>query len=170
MMSDDPWMNAHRRSVLGSPEANASSIVANTVIAICVALSLLLIVLGLMIVRQWHANAKAYRETSTIPTAKVRGPVPARALNDEVSWIDWEDYPAFAIRANQQGTVTIEWTIGTDGRVHHCRAARSSGVPSLDTAACRALTSRARYSPAIDANGRAIPQTQHRRVVWRLPD
>ena len=85
------------------------------------------------------------------------------------AWITNDDYPAEAMRAGQQGTVTILWTIGTDGRVSDCKVLASSGSPALDLASCAAITRRGRYSPALDSAGKPIPVHSARSVTWRLP-
>lgn len=93
----------------------------------------------------------------------------AGAKGDPAQWITNDDYPPSSIRAEEEGTTAIKWTINTQGRVENCVVTQSSGSAALDQAACRALTRRARYSPAVDAAGNPIASTQSRRVVWRLP-
>jgi protein TonB len=93
----------------------------------------------------------------------------AGAKGNPADWITQDDYPPSSIRAEEEGTTSITWTINTQGRVENCRVTQSSGSSALDQAACRALTRRGRYSPATDAAGNPIATTQSRRVVWRLP-
>ena len=94
----------------------------------------------------------------------------AGAKGNPSDWITQDDYPASALRAEEQGTSAITWTINTQGRVENCRVTSSSGSSALDDAACRAITRRGRYSPAKDQNGNPIASTQSRRVVWKLPN
>lgn len=84
-------------------------------------------------------------------------------------WVSQDDYPPSSIRAEEQGTSGIAWTINAAGRVENCRVTSSSGSAALDRAACAAITRRGRYSPALDQAGNPIPTQQSRRVVWRLP-
>ncbi|MEH3047762.1 energy transducer TonB [Sphingomonas adhaesiva] len=93
----------------------------------------------------------------------------AGAKGNPADWITQDDYPPSSIRAEEEGTTAITWTINTQGRVENCRVTSSSGSSALDQAACRALQRRARYSPAVDAAGNPIATTQSRRVVWKLP-
>lgn len=93
----------------------------------------------------------------------------AGAKGDPAQWITNDDYPASSIRAEEEGTTAIKWTINAAGRVENCVVTASSGSSALDQAACRALTRRARYSPAVDAAGSPISTTSSRRVVWKLP-
>jgi len=94
----------------------------------------------------------------------------ADARGNPADWITTDDYPPSALRADEEGTVTIGWTIDTNGRVQNCHTISSSGHPDLDDAACRALTRRARYKPALDSTGKPMAVTQSRRVVWRIPE
>lgn len=54
-------------------------------------------------------------------------------------------YPREALRAEQQGTVELEFLIDTDGSVVDSRIKKSSGFPILDTAAIDGL-SKCRFS------------------------
>lgn len=111
------------------------------------------------------------------PAPPAPPPPPPPAINkaagpkgDPAQWITQDDYPPSSIRAEEQGTTGIKWTINTQGRVENCTVTQSSGFPALDRAACQALTRRGRYSPALDQAGNPIASTQSRRVVWRLPE
>ena len=94
----------------------------------------------------------------------------AGAKGDPAQWITNDDYPPSSIRAEEQGTTAIKWTINTQGRVENCAVTSSSGSSALDRAACAALTLRGRYSPALDQAGNPIASSSSRRVVWRLPE
>lgn len=104
------------------------------------------------------------------PPAPPRVSKAADAKGNPADWITTDDYPSSALRAGDEGTVTISWTVGTNGRVENCHTVSSSGHSDLDEAACRALTRHARYKPALDQNGEPMTVTQSRRVVWRIPD
>jgi protein TonB len=93
----------------------------------------------------------------------------AGAKGDPAQWITNDDYPPSSIRAEEEGTTAIKWTINGQGRVENCVVTSSSGSPALDQAACRALQRRGRYTPATDAAGNPIATTSSRRVVWKLP-
>ena len=93
----------------------------------------------------------------------------AGAKGDERQWVTVDDYPPSSLRNAEQGTSAIAWTINTAGRVENCHTTSSSGSSALDAAACRAITRRGRYSPALNAAGQPIPVTKSRRVVWQVP-
>lgn len=94
---------------------------------------------------------------------------PQRARANLNSYFSTDDYPAAALRGNEQGTTGFSLTIGTSGRVEACSVTSSSGSSSLDQATCRILRSRARYTPARDENGNPTTGRDSGRVTWRLP-
>jgi protein TonB len=85
----------------------------------------------------------------TVPESDFGG---AEPLNIS-EWYTFEDYPLDAIKNDQQGFVTVSFTIGIDGRMTDCRVIRSSGFRILDRIPCNILTRRARFKPAVDAQG-----------------
>ena len=96
-------------------------------------------------------------------------PKPTSGTPSSAMWITNDDYPASALRAREQGAVTIVWTIQTDGTVGDCRAVQSSGSKALDDAACSAITRRGRYAPPLGADGKPHARHGMRKVVWLLP-
>lgn len=94
----------------------------------------------------------------------------AGAKGDPAQWITNDDYPSRALQDKAAGTTSIRWDINTQGRVENCVVTASSGNSDLDQAACRAITRRGKYSPALDQSGNPIRSSSARRVVWRIPD
>jgi periplasmic protein TonB len=88
---------------------------------------------------------------------------------DPSRFITNDDYPPRALREGAEGTTRISWDINTQGRVENCRVVSSSGNSELDEAACRAMTRRGRFSPALDQAGKPIKSTQSRNVRWQIP-
>lgn len=88
---------------------------------------------------------------------------------NRAGWITAEDYPSAAIRAEEEGTVTISVRIGADGRVGACMVTGSSGHAALDGATCRLYQRRARFTPARDDAGTPVASTYVDRVRWELP-
>jgi protein TonB len=80
-----------------------------------------------------------------------------------------DDYPAAALRADEQGTVAVELSVSPEGRVTGCRITASSGSAALDSTTCRVLASRGRFEPARDSRGRAIASTYQTHLRWALP-
>lgn len=92
-----------------------------------------------------------------------------RARANLGSYFSTDDYPAAALRGNQQGTTGFRLTIGPNGRVSACDVTSSSGSAALDQATCRILRSRARYTPARGPDGNPTSGADSGRVTWRLP-
>ena len=106
------------------------------------------------------------------PPAPPAPPPPLRALKAKTALsglisIDF-DYPAAAIRAGEQGDVGFRLDVGSDGRVAQCTVTSSSGSAILDSATCRMLTRRARFTPATDASAMPIEASTTGAIRWRL--
>jgi len=68
-----------------------------------------------------------------------------------------------------QGDVGVDLVISKRGRVIHCTVYQSSGHEVLDDATCEIFVKRARFKPAIDADGNPIEEKYHASPVkWRL--
>lgn len=79
------------------------------------------------------------------------------------------DYPRAALQAGREGTVSVRFTVRTDGRVRGCRVTRSSGHPDLDATTCRLIERRFRYRPARNAGGEPVEEEVSRTFDWLLP-
>jgi len=67
-----------------------------------------------------------------------------------------EDYPLASAFSGISGLVVVRLTVGAGGGVQDCTAVRRSGHSTLDQRTCSVFTRRARFSSALDANGRPI--------------
>jgi TonB family protein len=76
-------------------------------------------------------------------------------------------YPLESMRAEEEGTTNIVFTIDVDGSVSGASIAKSSGYARLDDAAMQALMS-CKYQPLL-VNG--VPQKSWtaQNFVWKLP-
>jgi protein TonB len=93
----------------------------------------------------------------------------ARAKANLASYVSNDDYPAAAIRGEEQGTTKFRLTVGPDGRVSGCTVTASSGSSALDSATCRLMRSRARFSPARNSDGQPTGDTVASSIRWVLP-
>lgn len=94
---------------------------------------------------------------------------PLRPVDSPGNWVSDDDYPRMALRKGQQGTLAFRLDIDVTGVPTACVITQSSGHAILDTTACRLLTARARFHPARDAGGTAIPASFRSRFTWRIP-
>jgi TonB family protein len=97
----------------------------------------------------------------------VSAPVEA---GDTSSWVTPDDYPPASIRNNETGLVTVVLAISAEGGVTNCRVASSSSFAALDETACRVLSERGRYNPAIGSGGVPVASQMVQRIYWRLPE
>jgi protein TonB len=76
-------------------------------------------------------------------------------------------YPSASIRFGEEGTMTVEVRVGTDGRVRESRLRRSSGFPRLDAAALEEARRVWRLKPAT-VDGVPVEAWHAVRVSFRL--
>ena len=74
------------------------------------------------------------------------------------------DYPRAA--AGHQGSVTAQLAVSETGAVTRCVVLRSSGNEVLDATTCRLIRERFRFTPARDAQGRAVADVQGWEQRW----
>ena len=94
---------------------------------------------------------------------------PARARANLASYVSNDDYPDSAIRNEEQGTTGFRLDVGPDGRVSNCTVTSSSGSSALDSATCRLMRSRARFTPATNSTGAKVSDSVSSRIRWVLP-
>lgn len=105
-------------------------------------------------------------QPATVPVL-ARGPV---ARGSKSAWMADAEYPSAALRAEEQGAVTVKLAIDERGEVSACEVVRSSGSRALDTETCRTVKRRARYTPAVGTDGRAMASVDQHTVRWALPE
>ncbi len=94
----------------------------------------------------------------------------ARSLTGSLQGLfSTDDYPPSALDNNEQGTVTVNLTIGPSGRVTGCSASGSASS-TLKSTTCRIVSARARFSPAQDANGNPISSSYSQNITWRIAE
>lgn len=99
---------------------------------------------------------------------RLNHPFPRRAVGAFERYIAPHDYPAVAIRNREQGRVTYRVEAGADGRIVGCSIVRSSGSSALDAATCAILVRRARVEPALDSEGKRVPDSIRGHIEWKL--
>jgi TonB family protein len=85
-------------------------------------------------------------------------------------WFDLNDYPTKAFEREWQGTTNFDVIVDPQGRSTDCRIAKSSGHEILDRSACWVAMKRARFTPAIGADGQRAFGVYRTQVVWSRPD
>ena len=92
-----------------------------------------------------------------------------RPRGNQGDWFPQDSYPSAARRAEAEGRVSVQVTVGTDGRVSDCTVTASSGNADLDATTCRLARRNGRFEPARDAQGNPVASLfPLRGVHWRL--
>ena len=81
-----------------------------------------------------------------------------------------EDYPAEAVAKGWEGTARVQLQISEQGRVSGCKILESSGHPVLNSRTCEIMVQRARFKPARNGRGVAVPDTVEQTITWALED
>lgn len=90
-----------------------------------------------------------------VPTVKIKGDINSA-----------KDYPRSSRDLRIGASVTIDLTVGTDGRVKGCRIVQPSPDPAADRITCELATKRFRFRPALDNAGRPIEAVYRWRQRW----
>jgi protein TonB len=81
------------------------------------------------------------------------------------------DYPSSVGEAGIEGTVSVRYVVGVDGRVSDCEITHSSGNAELDRTTCRLIEERFRYDPSRDAQGSPVASVIVENHSWIIrPD
>jgi len=92
-----------------------------------------------------------------------------RPASTNGSGITSYDYPNEAVRQHIQGRVVMRILVSAEGRATACVPVASSHAPLLDNAACHAVLSRGRFTPALDAAGRPTAAQFITSVAFFMP-
>lgn len=80
------------------------------------------------------------------------------------------DYPRGAGEAGVGGTVSVIYTVETDGRATNCMITESSGSDELDAHTCRLIEQRFRFRPSHDSAGRPVRSRIVQDHSWEVAD
>jgi len=75
------------------------------------------------------------------------------------SWVNYADFPKDALADKRAGATVVRLRTDSAGRVTDCAVVQSSGVKVLDDVTCHRALTRARYKPAIGADGKPTAAT-----------
>jgi protein TonB len=83
--------------------------------------------------------------------------------------IVFENYPARALAAGEQGAVFFIVKLDKDAHPTSCEVTHGSGHPLLDAETCNLIVQHAVFSSARDANGHIVKETTEGVVNWTIP-
>jgi TonB family protein len=98
------------------------------------------------LVEHWGLDAEAQRHLT-------RKAAPA---SDPGTWISSEEYPSNLLARGVQGLVQFRMIVNAEGHPTSCTIQQSTRPVEFDETVCRVLMRRARFDPALDAQGKPI--------------
>lgn len=93
---------------------------------------------------------------------------PPTPLGNPGRWAMPDDYPSDALRNNQSAVVAFRLMIDSEGKVSDCIVANINHDEDFAKITCGFLSKRARFAPAIDADGNPTPSYFVSAVNWRV--
>lgn len=84
------------------------------------------------------------------------------------SLFDSNDYPMGALKEDASGRTVMRFLVDENGRPSDCIMLKSSGNKFLDAASCSKMLNRARFEPALDADGRPMRSVSITAINWFL--
>jgi TonB family protein len=95
-------------------------------------------------------------------------PLQSRAKGNVAKLFSDSDYPEIALGKDASGAVRLVMLVDETGRVADCTVTETSGVPVLDAQSCAVVTARAKFSPAIGADGKPTRDSVVTRISWKI--
>ncbi len=109
------------------------------------------------LIASWGLDPVQQRQLKT-------GPEPRES---PLKWFRPDDYPAGLSQMGMGGAVIIRLLVGADGSVEKCVVTKAGGDKAFQDATCEAATKRAKFSPAIAADGQAVRSVWIKRINWK---
>jgi hypothetical protein len=86
--------------------------------------------------------------------------------SEPTTWLRFADYPASMLFNGKQALVNFRLSVDAQGTPTACEVQRSYNDQTFDQVTCAILMRRARFSPALDVQGRAVPSYYLNTVHW----
>jgi hypothetical protein len=112
---------------------------------------------------------RIYQRLALDGTALRAVAVPPQPVTSPATWVSSSDLPRQFNNMPRPLTVEMGLNLNSSGVPTNCTVLSSSGEPLLDLQSCRVLMARARYTPARDSNGAAVPAFVSRNIRWSPP-
>jgi TonB family protein len=111
--------------------------------------------------KHWNAGL-----TAGTPSPSLR----QEATGDLRGLFSSKDYPDVGILDDSQGSSSVVLLVDETGKVADCTITASSGSAALDGQACYAITTRAKFKPAIGVDGKPAKSVFLQQISWRMRD
>jgi hypothetical protein len=80
-----------------------------------------------------------------------------------------DDYPSQAIMQRETGMTSFVLLVDEKGAIRDCMVDGTSGIATLDAMTCVVIRSKAKFEPAIGADGKPVRGSYMQRVRWMMP-
>lgn len=108
----------------------------------------------LAVMRHCMSNlVKSWGYDPDVQARLTRSPVPVTAPN---KWFSDDDYPIGALMMGQSGIVQFRLDIDPQGKIAGCYVLDRTEPDEFAAIACRGLTRRGKFQPALDADGKPV--------------
>lgn len=111
------------------------------------------------LVQSWGFDPGQQRRLSRKPRPK----------SDPGGWLTSKDYPGGALFSRTQSVVNFRLDVDPQGTPTRCAVLRSYSGEQFDKATCDLLMRRARFEPALNADGKPTASYYTNSVRWMLP-
>ncbi|WP_322290663.1 TonB family protein [Allopontixanthobacter sp.] len=95
------------------------------------------------LLKQWGIDVARHATLSREP----------KPVNSPGTWVTANDYPYKMLRAGQRGIVHFRMIVDETGKPESCHIQQSTRPKEFDDVVCKRLMERARFEPALDAEG-----------------
>lgn len=89
-----------------------------------------------------------------------------RHLGKPSTWLRSKDYPSTALRMGKTASIQFRLMIDQTGTPSACKVQSATQSPEFIDLTCKLLMQRARFSPALDAQGQMVPSYYTNTVNW----
>lgn len=93
----------------------------------------------------------------------------ALPLENPGKWILSSDYPSSMLRAGQPALIEFRLNVDSEGKPTSCYIQSTTRPKDFDDAVCKSVMRRARFSPALDADGKPLATFYRNRVLFQIP-
>ena len=107
----------------------------------------------------WGVDVEKHKTLSKIVTP----------IGSPGNWIKSDDYPTEALLSGGQAIVQMRLSVDEMGKPTACHIQQTTRGKGFDDAVCGALMRRAKFNPALDADGKPVASYWRRSVVFVIP-
>ena len=111
------------------------------------------------LVHHWGVDVERYKN-------RLQSPKPA---NSPGRWVIPSDYPREALRGGQQAIIHFRLSVDAEGQVSDCHIQGATAGDGFKDAVCSSISKRARFEPALDADGNAMAGYYISTVRFEMP-